>query len=250
MTGGSRGIGFGVAKCLARENYNVAIGGVRDIDQVQTAVAELSAAGGDILYCRADVSEAAARRRMLEEIRERFGCLHVLVNNAGVAPDVRADVLEASEASYERVMRINLQGPYFLTQAVANWMVEQKNRNPAYEGCIITVTSISAAVASPSRGEYCISKAGLSMATQLFAVRLAEYDIPVYEIRPGITLTDMTSGVMAKYDKLIGEGVLLQPRWGEPEDTGKAVAMLCRGEMPYSTGQIINTDGGFMVQRL
>ena len=158
------------------------------------ALDELRALGADVLYCRADVTDATARAAMLAPIRERFGRLNVLVNNAGVAPKVRADILEATEESYEWVMRINLQGPYFLTQAVANWMIEQKQADDDFEGCIVNISSISATVASPSRGEYCISKAGVSMATQLWAVRLGEFDIPVYEIRPGIIKTDMTAG--------------------------------------------------------
>jgi 3-oxoacyl-[acyl-carrier protein] reductase len=176
--------------------------------------------------------------------------LHVLVNNAGVAPKVRADILEASEESFERLIKINLQGPYFLTQAVANWMVSQKNADPAFEGCIVNISSISASVASPNRGEYCISKAGISMATKLWAVRLSEFGIPVYEVRPGIIKTDMTAAVQAKYDALIAEGLLLQPRWGLPEDVGRAVAMLVRGDMAYSTGQVFVVDGGLTVERL
>jgi 3-oxoacyl-[acyl-carrier protein] reductase len=163
---------------------------------------------------------------------------------------VRADILDATEESYELVMKINLQGPYFLTQAVANWMIEQRRADAAYEGCVINISSISATVASPSRGEYCISKAGVSMATQLWAARLGEFDIPVYEIRPGIIETDMTAAVKEKYDKLIGEGLLVQARWGAPEDIGKAAAMLARRDLAYSTGQVIMVDGGYSVQRL
>jgi NAD(P)-dependent dehydrogenase (short-subunit alcohol dehydrogenase family) len=188
---------------------------------------------------------------MLDAIRERFGRLNVLVNNAGVAPKVRADILEASEESFDRLIGINLKGPYFLTQAVANWMVEQKQADAEFGGCIINISSISATVASPSRGDYCISKAGISMATQLYAARMGEYDIPVYEIRPGIIKTDMTAAVTEKYDKLIFEGdILPQSRWGVPEDIGKAAAMLSRGDLAYSTGQVVMVDGGFSVQRL
>ena len=187
---------------------------------------------------------------MLAAIRERFGRLNVLVNNAGVAPRVRADILEATEESYERVMRINLQGPYFLTQAVANWMVEQRRQDVGFEGCIVNIASVSSTVASPSRGEYCVSKAGVSMATKLWAVRLGEFNIPVYEIRPGIIKTDMTKPVTEKYDKLIGEGLLVQARWGLPEDIGKAVAMMVRGDIAYSTGQVVMVDGGQTLQRL
>jgi NAD(P)-dependent dehydrogenase (short-subunit alcohol dehydrogenase family) len=174
----------------------------------------------------------------------------VLVNNAGVAPKVRADILEATEESYEWVMKINLQGPYFLTQAAANWMVEQKKQDASFSGCIVNISSVSSTVASPSRGEYCLSKAGVSMATKLWAARLGEFNIPVYEIRPGIIQTDMTATVKEKYDKLIGQGLLVQSRWGQPGDIGKAVAMLVRGDLAYSTGQVIMVDGGQTVQRL
>jgi NAD(P)-dependent dehydrogenase (short-subunit alcohol dehydrogenase family) len=174
----------------------------------------------------------------------------VLVNNAGVAPKVRADILDATEESFERLIRINLQGPYFLTQAVARWLIAQKKADPAFQGCIVNISSVSATVASVSRGEYCISKAGVSMATKLWAARLGEFDLPVYEIRPGIIKTDMTATVTAKYDKLIGEGLLLQSRWGLPQDIGRAVAMMVRGDIAYSTGQVILVDGGQTVQRL
>jgi len=211
---------------------------------------ELRALGVDAAYFRADVGDRQARDRLLSEIRARFGHLNVLVNNAGVAPRVRADILEATEESYERVMRINLQGPYFLTQAVARWMIEQQRQQASFEDCIVNISSISATVASPSRGEYCISKAGLSMSTRLWAVRLSEYGIPVYEVRPGVIRTDMTQAVQAKYDRLIDEGLMLEPRWGLPEDVGRAVAMLVRGDLPYATGQVLVVDGGLTQQRL
>jgi len=250
VTGGGRGIGLGVARCLAADGFDLAICGVRQPDAVADAVEQLRSLGADVLYCRCDVSQADQRRAMLAAIRQRFGRLGVLVNNAGVAPNVRADILEASEESYERVMRINLQGPYFLTQAVANWMIEQKQQDDRFEACIINISSISATVASPSRGEYCLSKAGISMATQLWAVRLGEFGINVYEIRPGIIKTDMTAPVVEKYDKLIAEGLCVQPRWGMPEDVGKVAASLARGDLPYSTGEVIMVDGGLTLQRL
>lgn len=250
ITGGGRGIGRGIARALAQEGYDLAIGGVRPEAQVRETLQALQALGVEALYCRGDLADRKARAAVLDAVRRRYGQLNVLVNNAGVAPAVRADLLEASEASYERVMRINLQGPYFLTQAAARWMIAQRAQDPAFQACIVTVSSISATVASPSRGEYCLSKAGLSMASQLWAVRLAEYGIPVYEIRPGVIRTDMTAGVSDKYDRLIGEGLTLQPRWGLPEDVGKAAAMLVRGDLPYSTGQVIMVDGGMLVDRL
>lgn len=250
ITGGARGIGLGIARALAREGYGIAIGDLHEEDAVAGALGDLRSLGADVLYCRADISDAQARRRMLGEIEARFGRLNVLVNNAGVAPKVRADLLEATEESYEYVMRINLQGPYFLTQAAANWMIRERRADPDLPACIVNISSISAEVASPNRGEYCLSKAGVSMATKLWAVRLAEFGIPVYEIRPGIIATDMTAVVKEKYDRLIAEGLLLQPRWGRPEDVGRAVAMLVRGELAYSTGQVIAVDGGMGVPRL
>jgi 3-oxoacyl-[acyl-carrier protein] reductase len=250
VTGGGRGIGLGIARCLAAEGYDLAVAGVRAEERVRETLDTLRALGVDVLYCRADVSDRDARGRMLDAIRQRYGRLDVLVNNAGVAPTVRADILEATEESFERVMRINLQGPYFLTQSVARWMIRQREAEEGFRGCIVNVSSISATVASPSRGEYCLSKAGVSMATQLWAVRLAEYGLSVYEVRPGVIETDMTRAVQDKYDRLIAEGLTLQPRWGYPEDVGKAVAMLARGDLPYSTGQVVMVDGGLTIGRL
>lgn len=183
---------------------------------------------------------------MLDAIRQKFGRLHVLVNNAGVAPKVRADILDATEESFDYLVQTNLKGPYFLTQAVAKWLIEQKQPGC----CIVNVSSISATVASVNRGDYCISKAGVAMASQLWAVRLGEFNIPVYEVRPGVIKTDMTSAVTAKYDKLLREGLAIQKRWGTPEDVGKVVAALARGDFPYSTGAVIMVDGGLTVQRL
>lgn len=250
VTGGTRGIGYGVAECLAGEGFDLAVCGRREEADVEDALAGLRALGERVIYCRADIADAAARAAMLDRIRDGLGRLDVLVNNAGVAPNVRAGMLDASEESFERVLRINLQGPYFLTQAVARWMVEQKASDPVFSGCVINVSSVSATIVSPSRGEYCVAKAGLSMATQLWAAALGEHGIPVYEVRPGITRTDMTAGVKDKYDALIAEGLLVQPRWGEPSDVGKAVAMLARGDLPYSTGQVIMVDGGLTLPRL
>ncbi len=188
---------------------------------------------------------------LLTFTKERFGRLDVLVNNAGIAPEARVDLLQASEESFERLLRVNLKAPYFLSQAVANWMIEQRTaRGPGYAPRIINITSISAYTASPERGDYCVSKAGLSMTTKLFAARLAEYGIPVYEVRPGIITTDMTAGVTEKYDALIANGLLPMPRWGTPEDVGRAVAALATGQLPYSTGDLINIDGGFHLRRL
>ena len=210
----------------------------------------LASLGADVAYFQADVSETSARKSLIQGVRERFGQLNALVNNAGVAPATRLDVLETTEESYERVMKINLKGPFFLTQSVALWLIEQKRADPGFSGCIVNVSSISATVASVNRGEYCLSKAGVSMATSLWAARLGEFGLPVYEIRPGIIKTDMTAGVQAKYDGLIQNGLLVQPRWGLPEDVGKAVAMLLRGDLSYSTGQVLLLDGGLTLARL
>jgi len=250
ITGGTRGIGFGIAQALAREGFNLAVCGLRDESAVAGPLKTLRSMGAEMLYCKCDVAQRDARDEMLAAIRLRFSCLHVLVNNAGVAPKERRDILDATEESFEQLIRTNLQGPYFLTQAVAKWMVEQKKVDATFAGCIVNVSSISATVASVNRGEYCISKAGVAMATQLWAARLGEFNIPAYEVRPGIIQTDITAGVKYKYDKLLGEGLTPQRRWGTPEDVGKAVASLARGDLPYSTGQIIMVDGGLTVQRL
>ncbi|MCU0521633.1 MAG: 3-ketoacyl-ACP reductase [Anaerolineae bacterium] len=250
ITGAGRGIGLGIAMALAAERHDIAIMDIHPDEVVLPALAELRTAGADVLYCQADVTDPEARAETLDAIRARFGRLNILVNNAGVAPKVRADILEATEESFDWVMGINLKGPYFLTQAVANWMIAQKQAHARFWGCIINISSVSATVASPSRGEYCLSKAGVSMATQLWAARLGEFDIPVYEIRPGVIKTDMTATVQAKYDKLISEGLMVQARWGYPEDIAKAAAALARGDFPYSTGQVIMVDGGMTIPRL
>lgn len=250
VTGGRRGIGLGIALALAKEKHDLAIAGVCDAAAAVETVSALEDLGVEALYCRADIGNAEDRERLVRATRERFGRLHVLVNNAGVAPKTRADMLDASEESFERVMRINLQGPYFLTQLVARWMLEQRVADEGFKGSIVNISSVSAEVASIDRGEYCLSKAAASMATKLWAARLGAAGISVYEIRPGIILTDMTSGVKAKYDRLIEAGLLIEPRWGSPEDIGRAVAMLARGDLPYATGQVLHLDGGLTLKRL
>ena len=251
ITGGSRGIGFGCAAHLAAAGYSIAINGMRAEAEVTEAIDELKAAGAPrVIYCRGDVGTAEGRTAIMDTFCDEFDQLNVLVNNAGVAPSERKDVLETTGDSYQRLMRINCEGPYFLTQSVANWMIRQKQADPDFHGCIINVNSISATVVSTSRGEYCVSKAGLAMVTQLFAARLGEFDLPVYEVRPGITRTDMTAGVTAKYDQLIADGLCVTPRWGSPDDVGKAVAVLASGAFPYSTGQVVMVDGGLTIPRL
>jgi NAD(P)-dependent dehydrogenase (short-subunit alcohol dehydrogenase family) len=250
ITGGSRGIGLGVAQQLARSGFDIVINGRREASDVAAAIESLDALGARVLYCRADVASREDHTAMLASIKKEFGRLDVLVNNAGVAPEVRADVLDAGEESFDRLIKINLRGPYFLTQSAAKWMVEQRTADARFKGVIVNVSSISATVASVNRGDYCISKAGVAMATQLWAVRLAEFGIDVFEVRPGIIATDMTSGVTEKYDKLIAGGLTLEKRWGTPQDVGKAVSVLARGELSYATGQVIMVDGGLTNQRL
>ena len=250
ITGAGRGIGLGIAMVLAELGCDIVVMDIHPEELVITALNELRHFGVDVLYCRADVTDPDARNEMMSEIKARYGRLNILVNNAGVGPKIRADILEATEESYDWVMNINLKGPYFLTQAVARYMIEQKSKQTSFECCIVNISSISSTVASPSRGEYCISKAGVSMATKLWATRLGEYNIPVYEIRPGIIQTDMTAVVKDKYDRLIADGLTLQKRWGIPDDIGKVVGALVRGDLPYSTGQVIMVDGGLSVQRL
>jgi NAD(P)-dependent dehydrogenase (short-subunit alcohol dehydrogenase family) len=250
ITGGSRGIGYGIAEHLARAGFDLAINGIRPEPAVAEALDGLRSLDAEVLYCPGDVASGEARAAMLSTIQRHFGRLNVLVNNAGVAPKERRDILQATEESFDHVLSTNLRGPYFLTQAVANYLIFQKQENPDFSGSIITVSSISATVASLNRGEYCVSKAGLSMMTQLFAARLGEFGIPVYEVRPGIIKTDMTAGVTGKYDQLIADGLTVQPRWGLPDDVGRAVAALARGDFPYSTGQVILVDGGLTLGRL
>jgi 3-oxoacyl-[acyl-carrier protein] reductase len=250
ITGGSRGIGLGIARELAGEGIDLAINGIRPEEQVVDVLESLRSTGVQVIYCQGDVSLGSSRDRILEKIRGEFGHLNFLVNNAGVAPKERRDLLETTEESFEFVLKTNLQGPYFLSQAVARWLVRQKNDDPEFFGSMININSISATVASVNRGEYCISKAGMGMMTRLFAARLGEFDIPVYEIRPGIIETDMTSGVKEKYNKLFSEGLAIQQRWGKPSDVGKIVLALVKGLLPYSTGEVIMADGGLTIQRL
>jgi 3-oxoacyl-[acyl-carrier protein] reductase len=250
VTGGARGIGFGISEALGRDGFDLAICGQREEEAVREPLEQLRSLGVEVLYAAADVSDTAARERLVTAVRERYGRLDVLVNNAGVAPKERRDILETTAESFDWVLDVNLRGPFFLTQAVANWMVEQGRASEQFAGCIVYVTSISATVSSTNRVEYCISKAGLSMAAKTWAVRLAEFGIDVFEVRPGIIQTDMTSGVRGKYDDLIAGGLTLQPRWGYPADVGRAVASLARGDFSYSTGQVIMVDGGLTLDRL
>jgi len=247
VTGSARGIGAAIAVELARSGFALALMDVLAADETAAAVDE---AGGEMIALEADVTDADHRVAALAKVRERFGRLDVLVNNAGVAPNVRADILDADEESYDRVMSINLRGPYFLTQAVARWMIEQRAELPDAFRCIVNISSISAYTASASRGEYCLSKAGVSMATKLWAARLADEGVNVYEMRPGVIATDMTSAVRDKYDKLIADGLTPIRRWGQPTDIAAAVAACARGDLRFSTGEVINVDGGFHLRTL
>jgi NAD(P)-dependent dehydrogenase (short-subunit alcohol dehydrogenase family) len=250
VTGGSRGIGLGIAHALADDGWRLAVNGMRAEDNVRETLDALRSSSPEVIYCRGDIAIAADRARCLDEIDQRFGRLDLLVNNAGIAPPRRDDILEASEESFDKVFEVNLKGPYFLTQAVARWMIVQRQADAEFDGCIINTSSVSAELASTNRGDYCMARAGTSMATKLWAVRLAEYGIRVYEIRPGIIATDMTAGVKEKYDRLIAGGLTLEPRWGQPDDVGRAVAMLARGELQYATGQVLHIDGGMTIGRL
>jgi len=250
ITGGTRGIGFGIAMALGKAGFDLALNGMRNEGEVADALEEVRKLGVNVAYFQGNIAVREDRQAMFDKILSHFGAVNVLVNNAGIAPRERADILHAKEEIWDEVMDINLKGPYFLTQLFASYFVEMKMKNPLFDATIINVSSISAFVASVNRGEYCISKAGIAMATKLWATRLGEYDIPVYEIQPGIIKTDMTSGVVEKYDKLFQEGISLQRRWGLPDDVGKVAAMLAQGHLPYATGQVIKVDGGHNIQRL
>ena len=252
VTGAGRGIGRGIAIELAKLGHAVVINYAGNSAAADECLQLVRSAGGEGITIKADVASAEDRARLLSETLAAFGRIDLLVNNAGVAPNVRADLLEAGEESFDRLININLKGPYFLTQAIANQMIEQVKSRATPFGLpqIVTITSVSAYTASVNRGVYCVAKAVLAMMTKLFAARLAEFGINVYEVRPGIIATDMTEGVKEKYDKLIAEGAWPIRRWGFPEDVGRAVAAIARGDFPFSTGEVINVDGGFHLRTL
>ena len=250
ITGGSRGIGFGIAIELAKAGFDLAINGMREEASVVAVLEELRKYKVQVAYFQGDVSSKEDRQRMLTAIINHFGKINILVNNAGISPSERKDILEASEESFEQLIKVNLQGPYFLTQMIANQMILFKNSFLEEFFCIINVSSVSANVASINRGEYCISKAGIAMATKLWAARLGEFDIPVYEVQPGVIQTDMTSGVQDKYNQLFENGLAIQKRWGKPSDIGKVVCAMASANMPYSTGQVVQVDGGMLIHRL
>jgi NAD(P)-dependent dehydrogenase (short-subunit alcohol dehydrogenase family) len=250
ITGGTRGIGLGVARALAGEGWDLGLGGVRAESEVAATLDELRQAGVSVHYFRGDLARQADRLAILEQVRARMGAVNALVNNAGRAPRVRADLLDATEDSFEDLVRTNLQGPYFLTQAIARDQLARRREDASFQASIVFITSVSAQMASVNRGEYCVSKAGLAMAVRLFALRLAEHGIPVFEVRPGIIATDMTAAVQEIYDRRIKEGLVPERRWGQPDDVGRVVAALVGGDLPYATGTIIHVDGGLSVPRL
>jgi len=230
-----------------REGEDLALHAPADVAPV---VGSLREHGGEVHYVRADVGDAADRARLVDDVHARFGAVNALVNNAGRAPSVRADILDAGEDSFDALIRTNLRGPYFLTQAIARAQLARRQQEPAFRASIVFITSVSAEMASTNRGDYCVSKAGLAMAVKLFSSRLAADGIPVYEVRPGIIATDMTAAVQEVYTRRIADGLVPERRWGEADDVGRVVAALVRGDLPYATGSVINVDGGMSVQRL
>lgn len=250
VTGAARGIGNGIARKLAGDGFDLVILDVLPKADVMENVADIEKAGANVLYFQGDITSKERREEVLTGTLETYGRVDVLVNNAGVAPKVRTDLLDMTEESYDFVMDINLKGTLFLTQLVAKAMMAASGSIQNYHPVIINIASISSYTSSVARGEYCLSKAGISMLTTLFADRLAGHGVLVYEIRPGIIYTPMTEVVKEKYDKLIGEGLLPIRRWGYPEDIAMAVSAFCSGQFPYSTGEVVNIDGGFHLRRL
>jgi 3-oxoacyl-[acyl-carrier protein] reductase len=250
VSGAARGIGNAIAEQLASEGCAVVIIDVFDQEMVSANIEKVRAARQPLLYIKGDIASDESRRDMVKKTLKAFGRIDILVNNAGVAPKVRMDILQTTEESMDFVLGINLKGTFFLTQQVANSMVEKINEYEDMKPVIVNISSNSAYTSSTQRGEYCISKAGVSMVTTLFADRLAGYGINVYEVRPGIILTDMTSVVKEKYDRMIEDGLTPIKRWGYPEDIANAVSVLCSGKLGFSTGEVINVDGGFHIRRL
>ncbi len=250
VTGASRGIGRAIAVELASAGYDIVVNFVSQTEAAEETAALVAREGREALVAQADISSAEDRANMIEETRSRFGRIDVLVNNAALAPRERVDLLESSEEHYDRTLDVNLKGPFFLTQSVAGWMVEERQADPGRKLYIVNISSLSEYTSSVLRGDYCLAKAGLGMLTSLFADRLGEHDIPVNEIRPGIIATDMTAGAKEKYDKLFAEGLTPFKRWGQPEDVARAVRALVGGDFDFATGAAIDLDGGFHLHRL
>ncbi len=249
VTGGSRGIGRGIVLELARRGYAVALnyaGNQAAAEETQRLAA--GATSAPTLLCQGDV--ATDGDRIVDAVLAAWGRIDLLVNNAGITSVGRRDILEATEESWDRVLAVNLKGPFFLTQRVAREMLRLMDQAPLFHPCIINITSLSTYAVSTDRGDYCISKAGMSLMTKLWAVRLADHGIRVFEVRPGVIDTDMTAGAKEKYDRLIAEGLSPIRRWGTPQDVGRAVAALASGEFSFSTGDALNVDGGFHLRRL
>ena len=250
VTGASRGIGRAIAVELASAGYDIVVNFVSRPEAAEETAALIAAEGRETLLAQADISSTEDRASMIEETRSRFGRIDVLVNNAALAPRERVDLLESSEEHYDRTLDVNLKGPFFLTQSIARWMVEERLADPDRKLYIVNISSLSEYTSSVLRGDYCLAKAGLGMLTSLFADRLGEHNIPVNEIRPGIIATDMTAGAKEKYDKLFAEGLTPFRRWGQPEDVARAVRALVGGDFDFATGSAIDLDGGFHLHRL
>jgi NAD(P)-dependent dehydrogenase (short-subunit alcohol dehydrogenase family) len=250
VTGAGRGIGRGIVLALAGRGWDVVINYRGNAEAATATARRVEQSGRQALLLQADISQEADRQRLVDETLRQFGRIDLLVNNAGMAPRQRRDLLDTTEASYDEVMAVNLKGPFFLTQRVAQVMIDLLQAGLINWPKIINISSISAYTSSLSRGEYCLSKAGMAMMTALFADRLAEYGINVYEVRPGVIETDMTSAAKEKYDHLISEGLTPIRRWGQPNDVAQAVVALAEGYLPFSTGEVINVDGGFHLRRL
>ena len=258
VTGASRGLGRGIALRLAQDGCSVAVNYARNLAAAEETLKRCRSACPDggatnqrFTAVQGDIGQAGQREELVVATLREFGRLDALVNNAGIAPKVRADITEASEQSFDELVRTNLKGPYFLTQRVVKYWLQEKPQTLLPGGFkVVFVTSISANTVSINRGDYCITKAGLSMAAQLWSVRLAAEGIQVVELRPGIMATDMTSAVKEKYDRLIAEGLVPEGRWGFPEDVGAVAAAVIRGDLPFTTGSVIDVDGGFHMRRL
>lgn len=250
VTGAGRGIGRGIALGLAARGWAVIVNYRGDAAAAEDTLRAIWAAGGGGVVIQADIASAADRERLVAETLAHFGRIDLLVNNAGMAPRVRTDILEVSEASYDEVMAVNLKGPFFLTQRVAQTMIERRAADPDSAPVIVNIGSINAYTASITRPEYCLSKTGIAMMTALYADRLARHGIPVYEVRPGIIATDLIGPVREKYDRLIRDGLTPIQRFGQPEDVARAVVTLAEGGLSFTTGAVIDVDGGYHLRRL
>jgi len=250
VTGASRGIGKGIALELAASGWDIGVGYARNRKAAEDTCSAVASRGRRAVLCPGDLARTADREAIVRAMKEGFGRIDALVNNAGAAPRIRADLLEASEESYDEVMALNLKGPYFLTQAISRWMVEIRKEHPRRPLHIIIISSISEYAASTNRGEYCLAKAGLGMMTRLYAERLAEHGIRVNNVRPGVIATDMTAAAKEKYDRLFAEGFTPIPRWGQPEDVGRAVRAILSGDFDFTTGATFEVDGGFSYRTL